>query len=1369
MSFYDEYKKRSIGGSPSGTSGSSLYSRFRETQGGTSGSSLYSRFRETQGLREKEEEEKKEYISRSRLTEKELSKAKAYKETEKVRQVAKGILPSLKEGISGIMKGATEIATKGFGTSFLLVGNHLMNTPKYLKKGVENTIKYGFDEGNKRTADYVFNNKINPTTFPAKIVSGRTEPFSFTSTGNEILPKKLQNTFTAGALGMVLAGIDWLPVSSSSKNVIKKTVNTIKKTDDETKIVKSLGRIFKDDILKSKIAEKTTKENNERTISAMLKLAKENNRIPTTTEIGEELFKTSKDRKTLKGIQGAVGRQLSKGEIIDIEDKISKNKFDLNSVVKDLSQRSKKLVNNVDKLENERAGLQAAKNRLVFAQELGESTEKYKSFSKIVGDNITESSTIKSLSRKLGEADKKKLEKLVDNEEFEVLKDVALNNKKINKSIERVDKALDVKYKVLEEVDRALTSGKRITKKQDKLLSDKLEKVSGEIKKIVVGEKKKIEKVSKDVGFFKGVMREKGKIISKEKIIEKFKNKEITRQNLRKTLEQLAKPLSLEAKKEILSQKAVFNIKGGKQLGKLIDKIQSKIGEEELARGVKKKLGAINKEIGYQGKIKGISDETMSRVRGIVGAKKKEKDMGKLEEVLEKLKGLRRGDTFMSKSDRNALKGELGKYVNEPMRVILKKYGIGDIFEKKKASRILKLIPTKFREKYKIGLEWWGTIANIKDKHPLLKKSIGELQYNAMMTRVKKRVISKNFGSLLKKAYRSRSLLKIKSTRLSKRKVWNNVFDSIEGKNIKLNKQEEALKSYVQNYFNEAKRYLIKNGDMKKGRKNYITHRERDLKETIQEEGLLNGLKTWKDKIVESGKKEDIDASMWAYIDNIIGAKKDFRFAKKRTGKTIPTKNLEEIFLDYVELLESKKYLDKSIPLNLAMTRNLMKGRGRKFMEDYLKQVKGRPIDYRMQKTSWGILGDVIHGIVDIQFLLKLGFKVSSAAKNTIGGEAMSFLYNPMHKYMLGKKRFFMNPNKTYKILSNYGFLDGDYIDMARVGKIGSSRNIISEAAFFPMKVAEVQIRGSEVVGLLTRKEFKTGKLSKRRVIEIMDILERTQGVYTAERTPLAAKSIPGRMALQFSRWIITDTATINNIAIQAGKDLKKGKIMSKDIRRLMKALSLFMIGGYLGKEYSRTGKSKAEGYAKTLQEPLRVTIAVLSGMEILRMAVENPTIDFFKSMLHSLRGLSYEMGLSEQPPQTIEIKKGITDTYIGAKRDLEEAGIVEAENAYTYYTRLKKLSKEEMNKELMEIKRENPNTYSAIKKYIKWDENKLTRQERGFSYLSVKDGERAKKIVKYLEKSKNSENDIARLRRAGIISNTVMGQIRKIQRGEKI
>jgi len=225
---------------------------------------------------------------------------------------------------------------------------------------------------------------------------------------------------------------------------------------------------------------------------------------------------------------------------------------------------------------------------------------------------------------------------------------------------------------------------------------------------------------------------------------------------------------------------------------------------------------------------------------------------------------------------------------------------------------------------------------------------------------------------------------------------------------------------------------------------------------------------------------------------------------------------------------------------------------------------------------------------------------------------------------------------------------------------------------------------------------------------------------------------------------------------------------MSKDIRRLMKALSLFMIGSYLGKEYSRTGKSKAEGYAKTLQEPLRVTIAVLSGMEILRMAVENPTIDFFKSMLHSLRGLSYEMGLSEQPPQTIEIKKGITDTYIGAKRDLEEAGIVEAENAYTYYTRLKKLSKEEMNKELMEIKRENPNTYSAIKKYIKWDENKLTRQERGFSYLSVKDGERAKKIVKYLEKSKNSENDIARLRRAGIISNTVMGQIRKIQRGEK-
>jgi hypothetical protein len=373
-----------------------------------------------------------------------------------------------------------------------------------------------------------------------------------------------------------------------------------------------------------------------------------------------------------------------------------------------------------------------------------------------------------------------------------------------------------------------------------------------------------------------------------------------------------------------------------------------------------------------------------------------------------------------------------------------------------------------------------------------------------------------------------------------------------------------------------------------------------------------------------------------------------------------------------------------------------------------------------------------------------------------IGGEVNNWAYNGGIKYMLGKGRLLTNPFRAQRMISNYAVLSGDYVDLAR-GLFKGTFKKVEKAGYLPQKLAEMEIRSSQFLGQLTRSEWKSGTLTPRRLEEILDNMDITQGVFTPARSPILAKTPYGRQALQFSRWMITDAAMIE----KAIKGSFRGEEKAKNIARVLRIGIAFLIGGYLADEYSRAGYDKAKQYAKVLQEPINAFIRTIDGELLTQMVADNPSVRLIRELNYSQKWLTYRMGFGDMP-QPIEIKKGIFEHKTAAERQMEEAGLLEADTAYGLHQQLKQMKPEEANKKMLEIKKTDKQTYSRIKKYMLWDKLKLSDKERNFAKFGIKNGERAKEIDAYVKKQKNPQEVFQRLKKAKIITDEIEKQLRK-------
>jgi hypothetical protein len=381
-------------------------------------------------------------------------------------------------------------------------------------------------------------------------------------------------------------------------------------------------------------------------------------------------------------------------------------------------------------------------------------------------------------------------------------------------------------------------------------------------------------------------------------------------------------------------------------------------------------------------------------------------------------------------------------------------------------------------------------------------------------------------------------------------------------------------------------------------------------------------------------------------LDNIIGSEKFFKFAMERRGGIDPTTNIRKIIHEYSQLYETKKALDKILPEGQAITKLLLQRKSALWMKNFLQNVKGRGLDesFRRGKMSW--LAKTADGIVDIGYLKLLGLNYWSALKNLVAGEANSFIYQDLKKFLIGKKRLFEHPRKTIRIAQKYGALEGTYADYAQKG-IGKLKKV-QQVLMVGQKAGEFEIRSSLFAGELTEQEWNTEEVSPERIRELKDFIAITQGIFSKTDSPLWLQTWYGRLVMQMNRWRITNVMLMRRLELNAIKEIKAGKKYGKWQQKISKAFIIYGIGMYLAYKLGEAGYKKASQVAQSMGEVINSIVQTITLKPIVDALSNNPTYSVLKEIAYSIQELAAYIGVpGAQEPSPLQFQQGLENTWI--------------------------------------------------------------------------------------------------------------------------
>ena len=627
---------------------------------------------------------------------------------------------------------------------------------------------------------------------------------------------------------------------------------------------------------------------------------------------------------------------------------------------------------------------------------------------------------------------------------------------------------------------------------------------------------------------------------------------------------------------------------------------------------------------------KRLSKMTISRIKREfdIGNLKfaKQENLQELKEFLDKLQP---GDTFLSEKQLISLQ-ELLKEVEKPQmitkRVLIDMFGERtDLLPSGVVGKVLnELIPT----------------VDIKEGHPLIKRIVDNADQLLETARENTLKRDTNIDKMLNEAEKARKVKLSTKERISRALAPQNkeIFSAMGGIRTELFPKEVAVVAYLKNFFNMVREDL----KLENYRKHYITHLEQELTEKIITQGLA---KTVGD-IFKLRKKETIPINIMLELDNIIGSEKFFKFAMERRGGIDPTTNIRKIIHEYSQLYETKKALDKILPEGQAITKLLLQRKSALWMKNFLQNVKGRGLDesFRRGKMSW--LAKTADGIVDIGYLKLLGLNYWSALKNLVAGEANSFIYQDLKKFLIGKKRLFEHPRKTIRIAQKYGALEGTYADYAQKG-IGKLKKV-QQVLMVGQKAGEFEIRSSLFAGELTEQEWNTEEVSPERIRELKDFIAITQGIFSKTDSPLWLQTWYGRLVMQMNRWRITNVMLMRRLELNAIKEIKAGKKYGKWQQKISKAFIIYGIGMYLAYKLGEAGYKKASQVAQSMGEVINSIVQTITLKPIVDALSNNPTYSALKEIAYSIQELAAYIGVpGAQEPSPLQFQQGLEKTWI--------------------------------------------------------------------------------------------------------------------------
>ena len=624
---------------------------------------------------------------------------------------------------------------------------------------------------------------------------------------------------------------------------------------------------------------------------------------------------------------------------------------------------------------------------------------------------------------------------------------------------------------------------------------------------------------------------------------------------------------------------------------------------------------------------KKISNVTLKRLKDFTGVESiKQSPEPLVKKLVSFVEDLKPEDKFLSPKQLTDLKDIIKGLPNPevtPKRVVLETFGEKtNILNKGMLSVVApELIPS----------------VDIKEGHPLVTRVLDKVSEKMIKAEDLIHERNKELDKLLTAAEESREPLLPLDENL-KRKLYpqnKEIASVMGGEHVQLTKKEVEVVDYLKGFFQKVKEEILK-----KSRRYYLPHLEKPFIEKILEYGLLPAIR---DLFVHP-KPGDLPVDIMLELDNIIGSEKFFKFALERKGGVDPTTNIRRIVNEYSYLYETKKVLDEVLPEGQAITKNLLREKSAVWMKKFLQNLKGRGMDSNFRNGPMGWLAKTADAIVDIGYLKMLalpgGWK--SSLKNLIAGEVNSWIFQDFETYLTGKRRFFSDPKKAYKLAQEYGALEGTYSDFAQKG-IGALKKY-QDYLMIGQKVGEIEIRSSICASMLSEKEWESGEVPAIKFDAIKDVIAKTQGVFSKWDSPLVLQTWYGRMFFQMNRWRITNTLLLRRIVSDAYVDIKAGNYRTQNVVRLGKMLSAYGVGMYLAYQLSRAGFKTASDVARNMAQTVDGIVSLFGEGELIKMFTDNPTLSLFKEISHTIQNTAHYLHV---PGARKTKERGITKTYI--------------------------------------------------------------------------------------------------------------------------
>ena len=641
----------------------------------------------------------------------------------------------------------------------------------------------------------------------------------------------------------------------------------------------------------------------------------------------------------------------------------------------------------------------------------------------------------------------------------------------------------------------------------------------------------------------------------------------------------------------------------------------------------------IYKQIGAQRQEKELPGSVQHRLKQVHGIEEwKKATIEQLQGVLNDLKQLQKGDSFLTDKQLTGLKYYLeeGKF-GKDSRVVTKR----EIVEKFKDNReIMDGVLTKW-----IANTGFPSV-DIKQGHPVIRRIVdnADIELRAADRTAKENI--QKLNELMDSAEGSRP------QGVLKRDTGKVIFQRMGGDTaIELTAKELEVVNFLKSEFNRFREAL----GLQRYRKNYITHIEQGFFEKVLDQGVIPAIQSYM-----KPNTVDIPTDIMLALDNIIGSEKFFRFALQRKGGLVPTTNIRRIYRDYSTLAETKLALDKFLPEAQAAQQLLLRGKSALWLKQFLQNLKGRALDFKFRSGKMGWVARTADKVVDIGYLRLLALNIKSAAKNIIGGEVNSFVYQTIDRYLIGKQRIILHPKRAHKIISELGLLDGSYVDVARQKIISKGKKVTDVLLYGLMQASEYEIRGSFLLGQMTAEEWTSGTLTPQRFREILDGIAITQGIYTKVDSPLFVQTVMGRAVLQFGRWKITNALLVRRITTAAKAEIKAGNYKGENTRKILKMLIASGAVMYLAYELGKQGYEQGEKVAKAGAELVLTIVSFMTGETIYEALAKNPTLQTFGDIVYTLQELaSYiTFGIVDEPRQ-LQFQRGIDEVYVSALQTL--------------------------------------------------------------------------------------------------------------------